>query len=106
MMSQSPNEDKGNVLIVDDTLPNLRLLSIMLTNNGYQVSEAMDGPTALQWDLKAQVAGIHFNENHSHGAIRMRLVAKEGAPPIGHPLHAVKFGTKLFPDSILGGVSA
>jgi signal transduction histidine kinase/DNA-binding response OmpR family regulator len=48
MMSDSPNEDKGHVLIVDDTLPNLRLLSIMLTNHGYQVSEAMDGLSALQ----------------------------------------------------------
>ncbi|NTV92850.1 MAG: response regulator [Chlorobiaceae bacterium] len=47
MMSDLSSDDRGNVLIVDDTLPNLRLLSIMLTSNGYQVSEAMDGPAAL-----------------------------------------------------------
>jgi two-component system cell cycle sensor histidine kinase/response regulator CckA len=46
-MTDPNNQDKGNVLIIDDTLPNLRLLSIMLATNGYQVSEAMDGPAAL-----------------------------------------------------------
>lgn len=48
MMNENSGDEKGNVLIVDDTLPNLRLLSIMLTNHGYQVSEAMDGPSALE----------------------------------------------------------
>ncbi len=39
---------KAEILIVDDTLPNLRLLATMLTNNGYAVREALDGPSALQ----------------------------------------------------------
>jgi two-component system, cell cycle sensor histidine kinase and response regulator CckA len=48
MMTDLTSDNKGNVLIVDDTLPNLRLLSIMLSSNGYQVREAMDGPSALE----------------------------------------------------------
>jgi signal transduction histidine kinase/DNA-binding response OmpR family regulator len=48
MMSDFTSDEKGNVLIVDDTLPNLRLLSIMLSSNGYLVREAMDGPSALE----------------------------------------------------------
>ena len=37
-MSETPiNQTKGDILIVDDALPNLRLLSRMLTNNNYQV---------------------------------------------------------------------
>jgi two-component system cell cycle sensor histidine kinase/response regulator CckA len=38
---------KTEILIVDDTLPNLRLLSTMLATHGYEVLEAPDGPTAL-----------------------------------------------------------
>jgi signal transduction histidine kinase/DNA-binding response OmpR family regulator len=46
-MSEVVGEDKGDILIVDDTVTNLRLLSAMLTSNGYQVREALDGPSAL-----------------------------------------------------------
>ena len=46
-MSEFPGDNKGVVLIVDDTITNLRLLSIMLTSNGYQVVEATDGASAL-----------------------------------------------------------
>jgi len=38
---------KGNILIVDDTPANLRLLSRMLTEQGYQVRPVPDGPLAL-----------------------------------------------------------
>ena len=38
---------KGNILIVDDTPANLRLLSKMLAEQGYQVRPVPDGPLAL-----------------------------------------------------------
>ncbi|HBB31307.1 MAG TPA: hybrid sensor histidine kinase/response regulator [Cyanobacteria bacterium UBA9273] len=38
---------KGNILIVDDTPDNLRLLSNALTERGYKVRGAIDGPMAL-----------------------------------------------------------
>jgi two-component system cell cycle sensor histidine kinase/response regulator CckA len=44
--SQIPTT-KMEILIVDDTLQNLRLLSTMLATHGYEVREAPDGPTAL-----------------------------------------------------------
>lgn len=44
-MSDQPG--KAKILIVDDTLINLRLLSSMLGTSGYSVYEATDGRTAL-----------------------------------------------------------
>lgn len=44
--SQSPG-DKGNILIVDDTPDNLRLLSTILQSHGYQVRTAINGQMAL-----------------------------------------------------------
>ncbi|MEB3831834.1 PleD family two-component system response regulator [Phormidium sp. CCY1219] len=38
---------KGNILIVDDTPDNLRLLSSMLQNRGYRVRKALNGKIAL-----------------------------------------------------------
>lgn len=38
---------RGNILIVDDTLPNLRLLVVMLTEQGYKVRGVPSGPMAL-----------------------------------------------------------
>lgn len=38
---------KGNILIVDDTSANLRLLSNMLTEQGYKVRAVVNGPMAL-----------------------------------------------------------
>ena len=38
---------KANILIADDTLTNLHLLSSMLETNGYTVHEALDGQIAL-----------------------------------------------------------
>jgi signal transduction histidine kinase len=38
---------KGNLLIVDDTPANLRLLSTMLTEQGYKVRSVINGPMAL-----------------------------------------------------------
>jgi signal transduction histidine kinase/DNA-binding response OmpR family regulator len=38
---------KGNILIVDDTPVNLRLLAQMLSNQGYKVRPVIDGPQAL-----------------------------------------------------------
>ncbi len=37
----------GNILVVDDQPANLRLLSDMLNNQGYEVRAAIDGPMAL-----------------------------------------------------------
>jgi signal transduction histidine kinase len=42
-----PQTTTGNILIVDDTLPNLRLLVAMLTEQGYKVRGVPNGPTAL-----------------------------------------------------------
>jgi len=39
---------KANILIADDTIANLRLLSTMLETNGYGVYEASNGETALE----------------------------------------------------------
>lgn len=39
--------EKGNILIVDDTPANLRLLSRMLVEQGYKVRPVPDGPLAL-----------------------------------------------------------
>jgi two-component system, cell cycle sensor histidine kinase and response regulator CckA len=47
IMTETSSDNKGLILIVDDTLSNLRLLSIMLTSNGYRVVEAADGASAL-----------------------------------------------------------
>lgn len=38
---------EANILIVDDTPANLRLLCSMLDDNGYEVRPVTDGPTAL-----------------------------------------------------------
>jgi two-component system, sensor histidine kinase and response regulator len=44
---------KGDILIVDDTLDNLRLLSAMLTEQGYEVRSVINGSTALM-GIRAQ----------------------------------------------------
>ncbi len=41
------NLDKKDILIVDDTPANLRVLSAMLTSNGYRVRKALNGEMAL-----------------------------------------------------------
>lgn len=47
-MEEAPTEvSKGNILIVDDTPNNLRLLSSMLTEQGYEVRCATSGAVAL-----------------------------------------------------------
>jgi len=38
---------KGNILLVDDTPDNLRLLSTMLTEQGYEVRSVINGAMAL-----------------------------------------------------------
>ncbi|MEA5508797.1 hybrid sensor histidine kinase/response regulator [Crocosphaera sp. UHCC 0190] len=40
--------DRGNILVVDDTPDNLRLLSVMLSEQGYKVRKALNGQTALK----------------------------------------------------------
>ena len=42
------NVFKGNILIVDDTPNNLRLLSTILTQQGYEVGKALNGKIALK----------------------------------------------------------
>ncbi len=46
-MENNRDEPKGNILIVDDTPANLRLLSNMLTGQGYKVRSVISGPMAL-----------------------------------------------------------
>lgn len=46
--SGSANTIKGNILIVDDNLENLRMLSDMLTKSGYKVRPAPSGAMALK----------------------------------------------------------
>ena len=46
-MGPTSSEIKGDLLIVDDDLPNLRVLSNLLSEQGYQVRSARDGETAL-----------------------------------------------------------
>lgn len=46
-MSNPPSDIKGNILIVDDTPNNLRLLSSMLARQGYEVRSAISGSVAL-----------------------------------------------------------
>ncbi|ARV59072.1 hypothetical protein BZZ01_10865 [Nostocales cyanobacterium HT-58-2] len=47
-MSQEQNPPyKGNILVVDDNLPNLRLLVEILSEQGYKVRPAPNGPLAL-----------------------------------------------------------
>ncbi|ABA19750.1 Response Regulator Receiver Signal Transduction Histidine Kinase [Trichormus variabilis ATCC 29413] len=41
------NKYKGNILVVDDTPDNLRLLSAMLTAQGFEVRKALNGKMAL-----------------------------------------------------------
>jgi signal transduction histidine kinase len=43
----SNKNDKVNILVVDDTPDNLRLLSAMLTTQGYEVRKALNGKMAL-----------------------------------------------------------
>ncbi|MBW4643250.1 MAG: hybrid sensor histidine kinase/response regulator [Goleter apudmare HA4340-LM2] len=38
---------KGNILVVDDTPDNLRLLSVMLTTQGFEVRKALNGKMAI-----------------------------------------------------------
>ena len=48
MMAGTPaDSNKGNIMIVDDTLPNLRVLDKMLTERGYLVRGITNGPMAL-----------------------------------------------------------
>lgn len=44
---------KSNILVVDDTPDNLRLLSAMLTQMGYEVRRVINGQTALKTALAA-----------------------------------------------------
>ncbi|HWQ19229.1 MAG TPA: response regulator [Methanotrichaceae archaeon] len=46
-MNSQPKDQTADILIVDDTLPNLKLLSQMLTERGYQVRAALNGARAL-----------------------------------------------------------
>jgi two-component system sensor histidine kinase/response regulator len=47
MSASSTNLSKGNILIVDDTPDNLRLLSSTLTERGYKVRSVINGAMAL-----------------------------------------------------------
>ncbi|WNZ27152.1 response regulator [Leptolyngbya sp. NK1-12] len=47
-MNQPPEPLRGNILVVDDTPNNLRLLSAMLTEQGYEVRRVISGQMALK----------------------------------------------------------
>jgi diguanylate cyclase (GGDEF)-like protein len=47
MNQSTPNFIKADILIVDDTLMNLRLLSTMLSEQGFEVRQAINGKMAL-----------------------------------------------------------
>ena len=47
MDDSQPEQPQGDILIVDDTLTNLQVLSNILTGQGYKVRGASNGPTAL-----------------------------------------------------------
>ncbi|MBW4615388.1 MAG: hybrid sensor histidine kinase/response regulator [Desmonostoc vinosum HA7617-LM4] len=47
MHLEANNQYKGNILVVDDTPDNLRLLSAMLTAQGFEVRKALNGKMAL-----------------------------------------------------------
>jgi diguanylate cyclase (GGDEF)-like protein len=42
------NKSRGDILIVDDVLENVRLLSAMLSENGYEVRQVLSGKQALK----------------------------------------------------------
>ncbi|GGA35715.1 response regulator [Okeania sp. KiyG1] len=44
----SPTSEKGNILLVDDQPENLKLLSNLLEEQGYEVQQAINGVIALQ----------------------------------------------------------
>ncbi|MDY7014520.1 MAG: response regulator [Cyanobacteriota bacterium] len=46
--SASSSSASGDILIVDDEPKNLRVLSTLLSDRGYRVRQALDGPTALK----------------------------------------------------------
>ncbi len=48
MSTNQTNPLKGDILVIDDTPDNLRLLSTMLTERGYKVRKALSGQMALR----------------------------------------------------------
>jgi len=47
--------NKGNILIVDDEPNALKVLSAILSDAGYSVTEAMDAKTAIQKVCRADI---------------------------------------------------
>lgn len=47
-MSQTTESSKGDILIIDDTPNNVRLLSTLLTNHGYEVRGVINGEIGLR----------------------------------------------------------
>ncbi len=48
MIREDRKQLKGNILIVDDKIDNLRLLSGMLSKEGYQLRAVKNGEVALK----------------------------------------------------------
>jgi len=57
------NTNKGDILIVDDILPNLELLITLLTEHGYKVRPAINGHVALRAARKAPPSLILLDIN-------------------------------------------
>ncbi|MBK8433137.1 MAG: hybrid sensor histidine kinase/response regulator [Chloroflexi bacterium] len=47
-MTNTPSPKRGNILIVDDTPANLKILTTMLSSQGYRVRPAINGDVALK----------------------------------------------------------
>lgn len=54
VLSLAPNQEVYRILVVDDNLSNRQLMLQMLTNVGFDVQEAVNGPEAIEMWLKFQ----------------------------------------------------
>jgi DNA-binding response OmpR family regulator len=106
---------RGDILIIDDEMPNLRVFSDILTAEGHEVRGAPDGPTALMIVenkppevilLDIRMPGIDgyevckrlkADENHRHiPVIFLSALKKTGEKVKGFEAGAVDFITKPF----------
>jgi signal transduction histidine kinase len=72
---------KGDILIVDDTLDNLRLLSAMLAEQGYEVRSVTNGSTALM-GMQAQPPDLILLDINMPGMTGYEVCERLKANPI------------------------
>ncbi len=63
-MTEIIGQGKEDILVIDDRPENLRLLSVMLNRQGYEVRKAINGKLGLQ----AALAVPHYNDDLGHQA--------------------------------------